>query len=236
MRRVLLMVVAAMAFVGFGASTAAASGGKAGCTDTSKPGCSEKRCANPGGGNSKHGCTPPKPCKPGYVRTKSGKCKPKPVTCQPGYEKVHGKCVPKCKDNQFRDKHGKCRDKPPVCQHKPCVPPPPSGPCSKADLVLLEDLIAGTGALACLFFGDNAPNASDKPGGNCPEATLALPIDHLIGACLYLPPADVGGEPGGGTPSLPPLPDFPGVPDLPGLPNPCDCADSLLSALMGKLG
>lgn len=105
--------------------------------------------------------------------------------------------------------------------------------------MLLEDLIAGTGALVCLFVGDDAPNASDKPGGNCPEATLELPIDNLLGACLYLPPADVGGdEPGGGTPGLPELHELPGggLSELPGMPNPCDCSDNLLSTLTAKLG
>ena len=235
MRRALLMAIAAAAFLGVTSPAATASSSKPNCSDKSKPGCSEKRCSNKGKGNSKHGCKP-KPCKSGYERTKSGKCKPKPPKCKPGEEKVHGKCVPKCKDNQYRDKHGKCQDKPPVCQHKPCVPPPKDGPCEKADLVLLEDLIAGTGGLVCLYLGDNAPNASDKPGGDCPDATLALPIDNLLGACLYLPPADVGGdEPGGGTGGLPELPGG-GLPELPGLPNPCDCSQNLLSTLTGKLG
>ena len=123
-----------------------------------------------------------------------------------------------------------------MCQTKPCVPPPKDGPCAKADLVLLEDLIAGTGALVCLYLGDNAPNASSKPGGDCPDATLALPIDNLLGACLYLPPADVERE--GGTPAPPELHELPGggLSELPGMPNPCDCSDNLLSTLTAKLG
>ena len=235
MRRALLMAIAAAAFLGVTSPAAMASGKKPNCSDKNMPGCSEKRCSNPGKGNSKHGCEP-KPCKSGYERTKSGKCKPKAPKCTAGEEKVRGKCVPKCNDNQYRDKDGKCQGKPPVCQHKPCVPPPKHGPCSKADLVALEDLFAGTGALVCLYLGDNASNASDKRGGDCPKATLALPIDKLLGACLYLPPADVGGGGGGGgTPHLPELPKLP----LPGGDTSAGSAAGtagLLSSVRGMLG
>ncbi len=98
-----------------------------------------------------------------------GKCKPKPVECPYG-----------------KDDYGNCKPPPVV------VPPPEKGPCTKADLVLLEDLLKGTGALLCLYVGDNAPNATDEK--DCGGALLALPVDSLIGACLFLPPADVGGE------------------------------------------
>lgn len=216
MRKVLLMVLALAMFMALGSTTALAGSG-------SKSSANEKRCNNPGGGNSKHGCKPcpkgqerhgskcrPKPCRAGYERHGS-KCKPKP--CRAGYER-HGKhCKPKpCPEGQVRDRDGKCKPKPVECKDDEinvdgkCVPRPKDGPCSKADLVLLEDLIAGTGGLLCLYLGENAPNA-DK-AKDCPDATLALPIDSLLGACLYLPPAQV--DRGGGGSS--PLPELPGLP------------------------
>jgi hypothetical protein len=116
----------------------------------------------------------------------NGKCKPKPKDCKYGKD-ISGKCNPKPPDCEYgTDKAGNCNPKPPII----VVPSPKEGPCSLADLVLLEDLLKGTGALACVYLGDNAPNASgDK---DCPDALLALPLDNLIGACVYLPPADVG--------------------------------------------
>jgi hypothetical protein len=126
----------------------------------------------------------PSGCKYG---AKGKKCKPKPrkprEDCEYGKD-ISGKCKPKPPECQYgSDKDGNCNPPPVV------VPTPESGPCSQADLVLLEDLLKGTGALACVYLGDNAPNASaDK---DCPDALLALPIDNLLGACVYLPPADV---------------------------------------------
>ncbi len=108
----------------------------------------------------------PEDCKYGMM---DGKCKPKPVECPYG-----------------KDDYGNCKPPPVV------VPPPAAGPCAQSDLVLLEALLKGTGALLCLYLGDNAANASDTV--DCQGALLALPIDPLIGVCLYLPPAKVGGS------------------------------------------
>jgi hypothetical protein len=166
MRRVsLLMVLAVAAFMSLG-TTGAMAGGKAG----NKPaGCKQ------GKGDAAKCKGKPKP-KP--------KTKPKPKDCQ--YGAKDGQCNPKPPECQYGspDKDGNCPPKPPIV-----VPPPKEGPCSKADLVLLEDLLKGTGALACVYLGDNAPNASAD--ADCPDALLALPLDNLIGACVYLPPADV---------------------------------------------
>jgi hypothetical protein len=177
MRRVsLLMVLAVAAFMSLGTTGAMAAGkagGKpAGCKQGKGDKCKPKPKPKP-----KH-----KDC--GYGKDISGKCKPKPPECQYGTDK-DGKCNPKPPECQYgKDDDGNCKQPPIV------LPPPKEGPCSQADLVLLEDLLKGTGALACVYLGDNAPNASgDK---DCPDALLALPLDNLIGACVYLPPADVG--------------------------------------------
>jgi hypothetical protein len=173
MRRVsLLMVLAVAAFMSLGTTGAMASG-KAG----SKPaGC------KPGDKCKPKPKPKPRDCK--YGKDISGKCKPKPRDCQYGSDK-DGTCNPKPPECQYgSDKDGNCKPKPPIF-----VPPPKEGPCSQADLVLLEDLLKGTGALACVYLGDNAPNASAD--ADCPDALLALPLDNLIGACVYLPPADV---------------------------------------------
>lgn len=217
MRKVLLMVFAIGMFMALGSAGATASSS----SGSSSKG-SDKRCNNPGGGNSKHGC---KPCPKGHERGKNGKCvKPAPKPCPKGQERgKDGKCAnpaPKpCKAGEERGKDGNCKPKPPVpCKDneiktdKGCVPRPKDGPCSLADLVLLEDLLKGTGGLLCVYLGDNAPNADkDK---NCPEATLALPIDNLVGACLYLPPVEIeddGGSPG----TTPTTPTVPSLTDLP---------------------
>jgi hypothetical protein len=163
------------------------------------------------------GKTPPsKPqCKHGV--DKSGKCKPKP--CEHGKDKS-GKCKPKPhpKPNPPQCEHGK--DDKGHCKPPPIIVHPPShGPCSKADLVLLEDLIKGSGALLCLYLGENSQNATD--GKDCPDALLALPVDSLIGACLFLPPADVGDHAGADDAfsGLTGLTGTTGLPSLPGLPN-----------------
>jgi hypothetical protein len=179
MRRVLVMVFAVAVFMGLGTTGAMA--------QPKAPSC------------GKSGCEKPKKCKAGEVR-KHGKCVPKPEKCEKGEVKDHGKCVPKppvCEKDEI-SVDDKCVPTPPVCADDEinvdgtCVPRPEGGPCAKADLVLLEDLLPGTGALACVYLFDNAPNASAKPGGDCPDALLALPLDNLLGACVFLPPADVG--------------------------------------------
>jgi hypothetical protein len=178
MRRILLMVFALAMFMGLTTTGAMASAKK---SDKGKP----------------HSCT--------YGKTKSGKCKPKPgpEECEHGVTADH-QCMPKPEDCKYgMTTDGKCKPKPPECpygsdDHGMCkpppvvYPPPAAGPCAKADLVLLEDLLKGTGGLACLYLGDNAPNAMD--GADCSGALLALPLDHLLGVCLFLPPADVGGS------------------------------------------
>jgi hypothetical protein len=150
----------------------------------------------------------------------SGMCKPKkdddnkPEECKYGVTADH-ECMPNPNDCKYgRGDDGKCKPKPcpygkddhGMCKPPPVVyPPPEEGVCSKADLVLLEDLLKGTGALACLFFGDNAANADkDK---DCAGALLALPLKPLIGACLFLPPADVNNDDdhGAGLPMVPEL-------------------------------
>jgi hypothetical protein len=143
----------------------------------------------------------PTGCKHG----KDGKCKPKPKPkdCKYGND-ISGNCKPKPPECEYgSDKDGHCNPTPPII----IVPGPKEGPCSKADLVLLEDLLKGTGALACLYLGDNAPNATADL--DCPDALIALPIDNLVGACVYLPPADVdrGHGPAAGSASAPQLPD-----------------------------
>ena len=160
MRRIsLLMVLAVAAFMSLGA-TGAMAAGKAGTKPT---GCKY-------GKTKSKGCKPkpaPKPRDCKYGTDPKGNCKPEPPQCPYG-----------------TDKDGKCLPKPPIV-----VPPPEGGPCSVADLVLLEDLLRGTGALLCVYLGDNAPNATADI--DCPDAVLALPVDNLVGACLYLPPAEV---------------------------------------------
>jgi hypothetical protein len=147
----------------------------------------------------------PAGCK--YSKGKDGKCKPK--DCKYGKD-ISGKCKPKPPECQYgTDKNGNCNPPPIVV-----VPGPTQGPCSLADLVLLEDLLKGTGALACVYLGDNAPNASADL--DCPDALLALPIDNLVGACVYLPPADVDRHHGAdaGAVSAPQLPAVPAIPDV----------------------
>jgi hypothetical protein len=228
MRRILLMVFA-VAMFGLLGSTAAQA-------NSSSGGSNAKRCSNPGGGNSKHGC---KPCPAGQERHGS-KCRPKP--CPAGQERHGSTCKPKpCPNGQVRNGSGTCQPPPVHCDDDEinvgghCVPRPVSGPCSKADLVLLEDLLKGTGGLVCVYLGENAPNASKDI--DCPDAALALPIDNLLGACLYLPPAEVDRGDGGGTPEIPGLPGLPEFPELPGLPmpgdNPQDALTDLLHTLCG---
>jgi hypothetical protein len=157
----------------------------------------------------------PAGCK--YGKGKDGKCKPKPKDCKYGKD-ISGKCNPKPPECEYgTDKAGNCNPNPPII----VVPGPKEGPCSLADLVLLEDLLKGTGALACVYLGDNAPNASADL--DCPDALLALPLDNLIGACVYLPPADVdrhhGSDASNATsvaaPQLPAVGSVPAAPQLP---------------------
>lgn len=122
----------------------------------------------------------PGDCK--YGRSSKGNyCKPK--RCPYGKDST-GTCKPRPRDCPYgKDDHGDCNLPPIVVQ------PPEAGPCSQADLVLLEDLLKGTGGLLCVYLGDNSPNATTE--SDCPDALLALPVDNLIGACLFLPPVDV---------------------------------------------
>jgi hypothetical protein len=215
MRRVLLMVMAITAFMCVGTA-----GAFAGDTPPGKPGdCKGKKCP-----------PPPKPCKYGKSK-KDGKCLPKP--CPSGTSRGDdGKCAPPPPECPWtKDDKGHC--KPPVVIH-----PPENGPCSKADLVLLEDLLKGTGGLVCLYLGDKADQA-DK-AKDCPDALLALPIDPLIGACLFLPPAEVdrgsshGG--GGGESSLPALPGLPGLGGDAGGVAGSNVLQDLVDTLTGLLG
>jgi len=189
MRRVLLMVTAIAAFMCVGTASALA-----GNTPPSKPQCKH--------GKDKNGKCKPKSCKHGT--DKNGKCRPKP--------KPQPKPKPKPPECEYgKGEKGNCKPPPIV------VPPPAKGPCSKADLVLLEDLIKGTGALLCLYLGENSLNATDAK--DCPDALLALPVDSLIGACLFLPPADVGDSAATDAFSgLTGLTGTTGLPSLPGLP------------------
>ncbi|MDQ3849988.1 MAG: hypothetical protein M3296_05165 [Actinomycetota bacterium] len=178
------MVFAVAAFMSLGATSALATG-TGGSGGNGKP----SGCSGPGNStNHRQDCNHPKKCRKGEVR-RHGKCVPKPKKCAQGEEKVRGKCVPKCKDDEVRDRSGHCQPKPAPCENNPCQPPPKDGPCANADLVLLEDLFRGTGALVCLYLGDNAPNATQER--DCPDSLIALPVDNLVGACVYLPPADV---------------------------------------------
>lgn len=194
MRRILLMVLALAMFMGLSTTGAMAAGKK---SDGDKGKCTY--------GKTKSGKCKAKPkgeCT--YGKHSSGKCKPKPDDddeCKYGVK--DGECMPKPDDCEYGMKNGECNPKPPECPYgkddygdcKPppvVVPPPAAGPCAQADLVLLEALLRGTGGLLCLYLGDNAANASDQT--DCAGALLALPIDPLIGVCLYLPPADVGGS------------------------------------------
>lgn len=196
MRRVLLMVMAIAAFMCVGTAGAVAGG------TPGKPGdCKGKKCPPPKP-QPKPKPPPKPPCKYGQSK-KDGKCLPKP--CPSGTSRgTDGKCTPPPPDCPWsKDDKGHC--KPPIVIH-----PPENGPCSKADLVLLEDLLKGTGGLVCLYLGDKADQA-DK-AKDCPDALLALPIDPLIGACLFLPPADVDrGTPHGGESFVPALPGLPGM-------------------------
>jgi hypothetical protein len=197
MRRILLMVFALAMFMGLSTTGAMAAGKKSDDDDKGK-------CTY---GTTKSGKCKPKPKECTYGTTKSGKCKPKPDddadACKYGVKADHT-CMPKPEDCKYGMSKGECNPKPPECPYgkdddgncKPppvVVPPPATGPCAQSDLVLLEALLKGTGGLLCLYLGDNAVNASDQT--DCAGALLALPIDPLIGVCLFLPPADVGGSP-----------------------------------------
>jgi hypothetical protein len=175
MRRILLMVFALAMFMGL-ATTGAMAADKSGHGKECKYGKYSLGTCKP---------KPPKDCK--YGTYGSGKCKPKPPEeCKYGVTVDH-QCMPKPDECPYgKDDQGEC--KPPVV-----VPPPANGPCAKADLVLLEDLLKGTGALLCVYLGDNSPNASNEK--DCEGALIALPLDNLLGACLFLPPVDVGDPP-----------------------------------------
>ena len=190
MRRILLMVFALAMFMGLATTGAMA--------ESKKSDDHGKKCTY---GKWDSGKCKPKPKDCAYGNSGPGKCKPKPEECKYGVTADH-QCMPKpeeCKYGMTSDH--KCKPKPPECQYgmeddgkcKPppvVYPPPAEGVCAKSDLVLLEDLLKGTGALLCLYLGDNAENANKDT--DCQGSLLALPIQPLIGACLFLPPADVG--------------------------------------------
>ena len=221
MRKVLLMMFAIGMFMALGSSSAMA-GTSSGDKPCSKSGKGSSKCkpkpkpCPAGQERDAKGACKPKPCPAGQERDAKGACKPKP--CPAGQERdAKGECKPKpCPAGQERDAKGECKPKPckptEINKNGTCVPRPADGPCSKADLVLLEDLLKGTGGLLCVYLGNNAPNADETK--NCPKATLALPIDHLVGACLYLPPVDIKSDsgPSGTTPTVPAAPS---VTDLP---------------------
>jgi len=209
MRRVLLMVTAIAAFMCVGTA-----GAVAGTTPPDKPGeCKGKKCTPKCkyGKSKKDGKCLPKPCPNGTSRGSDGKCTPPPPEC------------PWKKDDK-----GHC--KPPVVVH-----PPESGPCSHADLVLLEDLLKGTGGLLCLYLGDNADQADEAK--DCPDALLALPIDPLIGACLFLPPAEVdSASSSSGASSLPALPALPVLSGDAGGVAGTNALQDLVDTIAGLLG
>jgi hypothetical protein len=225
MRRILLMVFALAMFMGLTTTGAMAAGKK---SDDDKGKCTY--------GKTSSGKCKPRPHDCRYGTTSSRKCKPKPKPpeeCRYGVTSGHD-CIPKPGDCQYGMEDGKCKPKPDECPYgkddedncKPpvVVPPPAEGPCSKADLVLLEALIKGSGGLLCLYLGDNAPNATDQ--ADCSGALLALPIDQLVGVCLFIPPADVSGSP---SPAVGGLSS--GTPLTSGGP-----LDGLLKTLTGLLG
>jgi hypothetical protein len=212
MHRVLLMVMAVAAFMCVGTA-----GAFAGSTPPGKPDCKY--------GKSKNGGCKPKPCK--YGKSKDGKCKPKPPDCKYG-KSSDGKCKPQppdCKYGKYDD--GKCKPPPVV------VEPPASGPCSQADLVLLEDLLKGTGGLVCLYLGDNSPNADAVK--DCPGALLALPLDHLVGACVFLPPVDVDRGHGDDASSSSPVSGLTGVTGTSGLPAVPDLGSNGLQEIVDTI-
>jgi hypothetical protein len=203
MRRILLMVFAVAMFVGLTTTAAQASSNsgpghkctygawKSGVCKPKPNDC--KHGDNSGKGKCKDDDNKPEECK--YGVTADHECMPKPEDCKYG-RGDDGKCKPK--DCPYgKDEHGMCKPPPVV------YPPPEAGVCSKADLVLLEDLLKGTGALACVFLGDNAANADKNV--DCAGALLALPLKPLIGACLFIPPADVGSGAAAGLPAVPDL-------------------------------
>ena len=195
MRRILLMVVALAMFMGLATTGAMASAKKSddkgkqckyGMTQSGKCKAKPKECKY---GTTQSGKCKPKPKDPDECEhgvTADHQCMPDPDECEHGMT-MDGHCKPECPFGE--EEHGMCKP-PPVVE-----PPPAAGPCAKSDLVLLEALLKGTGGLVCLYLGDNSPNATAADGGDCPGALLALPLDHLVGVCLYLPPADVGGAP-----------------------------------------
>ena len=79
-------------------------------------------------------------------------------------------------------------------------PTAPAKNCLEADAVLFEQA-----KLVCLYFGENAENASRE--GDCPDLAARVRIEDGLAACVFLPPAD---SPSTGLPSLPSLPPLPG--------------------------
>ena len=99
-----------------------------------------------------------------------------------------------------------CKPKKPNCPPKDdCKKDPkkclPADNCENADLVVFRNA-----RIICVYLGDKAPLVEQE----CEDALIALPVDNLVGVCVFLPP-DTDGD-GGGTGGLPDLPDLPGLP------------------------
>jgi hypothetical protein len=178
MRRIFLTLIAATAMTIVGAGPAAASSN---------------------GGSSKKGCKTAKAYSASSSKKNKGKCRGDdgnacpPTSKNPGGHPPNCGHPPKdtCHDGKDNDYDGKTDMADEECQNpndgdENGDDNAPAGNCAKADLVLLTEDVK----ILCLYFGDNAMNATTAK--DCPDALLALPVDSLVGACLFLPPADSG--------------------------------------------
>jgi hypothetical protein len=137
------------------------------------PSCGKPK---PGGGGGGGNTCPPDSPNPGGTPPNCGH---PPDTCHDG------------KDN---DKDGKTDGEDEECKpggdgDEDGSDNAPEGNCAVADLVLLTE----DAKIVCLYFAENAPNASTEE--DCPDALIALPVDNLVGACVFLPPEGSGGLP-----------------------------------------
>ena len=198
MRKLFVVALATSLFMALGASSAFAAGNGGGdgkgnaCPPNSKnPNGTPPNCGNGNGGNGgnnggNNGCKDKnkndnKNCPP------NNGCKNKP-NCPPDDDCEQKKNCPPDDD---------CDKKPDDCE-------PPEGNCTQADLVIFDPA-----KILCLYFGEKAPLADKEE--DWPDALISVPIDELIGACVFLPPAtdDNGGNGGGGLPGLPSIPGLP---------------------------
>lgn len=97
-----------------------------------------------------------------------------------------------CEDGKANDKDGSKDDKDSECQDprdgdENGSDKAPEGNCQRADLVLLTE----DAKIVCLFFGENAQFATQT--ADCRDALIALPVDDVLGACVFLPPAQARG-------------------------------------------